>query len=368
MKNCPDAVGISGWNDWFAIQLTHGIRFQIENNLMTDLGLRSTGIFTGWPYNIATKGRTTLIQLGMQDLTLRRNTIHNSYGAYDRSDLVFAYQDHFPNSGLRLNDNIFFASGPGAADAGVSSASLRGTAALNLMWVKNGAPAWQMQGNVLVRNVGNNPAGYPAGNNWANNASALGLDSSYRLLPTSPYKGTAFHGGDPGVNWLLYDSAQGRLNRLRRVGAGTSPISVAYQAPDGMACTAVAGGLRFSDGGGSRDRLVTITGLAAGTTYDVTVMCAVERKTISVATFPTGGLATTVQVRLKSPPGRGGGDVVIDYGNTPALGSSTVAVSCDTSCVISVPATRGVPVYMRVRWRNNAGQLVAQGRVESQTP
>lgn len=54
MKNCPDAVGISGWNDWFAIQLTHGIRFQIENNLMTDLGLRSTGIFTGWPYNIAT--------------------------------------------------------------------------------------------------------------------------------------------------------------------------------------------------------------------------------------------------------------------------------------------------------------------------
>jgi len=368
LKNCPDAVGISGWNDWFAMQLTHGIRFQIENNLMTDLGLSSTGIFTGWPYNKLTKGRTTLIQLGMQDLTLRRNTIYNSYGADDRSDLVFAYQDQFPNSGLRLNDNVYYASGPGAADAGVSSASLRGTLALDLMWSKNGAPAWQMQGNVLVQNVANNPAAYPSGNNWASNVAALGLDSNYRLLATSPYKGTAFHGGDPGVNWLLYDSAQGRLDRLRRIGAGTSSITVAYQAPDGMTCTAVAGGLRFSDGGGSRDRLVTISGLASGTTYNVTVMCAVERKTISVATAPAGGSATTVLVRLKTPPNRGINDAVIDYGSTSALGSSTVAASCNSTCVISVPATRGTPVYLRVRWRNGSGQLVAQGRIEAQTP
>jgi hypothetical protein len=366
-KNNPVVMGMTGFNDVYNIQPLQGQHYLVQNNLITDAGVSSDGTRTGWPNHSVFQGTVNLIQLGLQDLTQVGNTIFNAYG-----DLMKAYQYPFPNTAIQLDDNVYYANAISYAGGIAGDAINGGTAALNQMWQAGAGYAWKADNNVIVQN--NISSAYPASTQFVNCAdgpscsAAIGLDSNYHLLRTSSYKGTAYAGGDPGFNWSVYDPVIGKVNRLRVVGIGTTTLSVEYQAPDLFACTVITGSISVQDSGGSRDRVVVVPGLSPSTSYTLTVLCAVQRATVSGTTLATSGGTSNTVLTLAPAANRGIATAGVSYGATPALGSTVSPVSCAITCTLTVPSTKGVPVYYQVKYFNGSSAQVSIGRVETATP
>lgn len=77
-----------------------------------------------------------------------------------------------------------------------------GTVALNAY----SPGGWVFAGNVIA---GADPAVYPAVNFYPATMAAVGLGADYRLLPTSPFKGQATDGKDPGADMDAIAAAMG---------------------------------------------------------------------------------------------------------------------------------------------------------------
>lgn len=102
--------------------------------------------------------------------------------------------------------------------------------------------------------------------------------------------------------------------------------------------------------------LVTLSSLAAGTTYYGKRWCSSEVDVFSFTTAPT---TPTLAVQFAPPSGTAGCQV--EYGPTPALGSSLSSVTvANGSCTITVPAA----AYWRADYLSSAGKVISSGNIQ----
>jgi hypothetical protein len=130
---------------------------------------------------------------------------------------------------------------------------------------------------------------FPADNTFATNATEAARETAVGVLPTgflryiSPFLAT--RGAD--VNAIL--NAQGVV-RNPRLFSTTSTITVRYQAPDVVACFVDRSldGIawtRAQAAGGTTNQLVTFTGLASQTAYQLRLICASQTQTFRMRTL-----------------------------------------------------------------------------------
>jgi len=204
-RNTPEAIRAFGHSD--GANLTGDVktfeRLLVENNLAQNLSDRRSG----WGWFDGPTGVFLVTGAGMEDLTVRHNTVYRSEGVAFRASLMWTPGAQQPekNEGLVVNDNILTTMGAASALAGVWLGSIaEGTAALNNMWTAGAAPSYAMRANAILRATA--PANYPAGNFWPASEAMIGFTNAvagdFRLAASSPYKGAATDGTDVGVDAL----------------------------------------------------------------------------------------------------------------------------------------------------------------------
>ena len=131
---------------------------------------------------------------GAKDVKIYNNTVIGN-----RTHMISGQS---PTTGLVLRDNIIF-----NGEYGFSCFTEPNTVAT--CW-----PGLVMTGNVIVDNRSNNqgdPAGYPAGNFYADSLAGLGFvdyqNGNYELAKNSRYKGRASNRKDPGVDFNALSQA-----------------------------------------------------------------------------------------------------------------------------------------------------------------
>jgi hypothetical protein len=155
-------------------------RFLVENNLFENVGN-----FLG-----TDNGRMIFLGGGLKDVTINNNTlIHNTFNGSGQ----FIIMDT-PNGGTNLvvRNNVATWGGPWGAVMGTAP---QGTQALAAF-----ATAYAFEGNTVIGLPSSLVSMYPTGNYWPGSTSSVGFNSDYSLSASSPYKGKAVGGGDPGAN------------------------------------------------------------------------------------------------------------------------------------------------------------------------
>ena len=154
----------------------HGRRFNITDNVVTDINM---GIFTG-------DGDGFQLNDDISDITIA----HNSVFSPTKSSLVF--NGPRPTVRMTIRDNLL--------GGGVYPLQGRNTGS-GLLTVTTYMPDGSFLANVMI--VGSS-AGYPTSNFYPATIAAVGLRNAavndYHLLSTSPYKGRASDGRDPGAD------------------------------------------------------------------------------------------------------------------------------------------------------------------------
>lgn len=206
--NCADGVAISGGGPTISLSqggpTQRGGRFLIENNLFVGLG---------GDYNPNyTSGNLLTIGMGPSDVqfihnmvasyagtTIRGTTFSFSYGIQDEGAL-------FPVQRFVVQNNIFDAR---SYPLVIGQAGDLNTLMPGYVWTNNViAGPWPTSGGwtIAMMPQGNGNS-YPAGE------SAIGYvnlaSGDYRLASTSPYKNAASDGKDIGVDWNLFNAANG---------------------------------------------------------------------------------------------------------------------------------------------------------------
>lgn len=139
---------------------------------------------------------------------------------------------------------------------------------------------------------GNEPIAYER---FATIGFADYANHDFRLKDSSLYaSGGARRGSDEkslGADADAIDKAVGKVKNVRVREISSSGATLSYTAPDTDACTVEYGlsaawgtGSRSSDGGGDRERNVTLGGLPGGTTYYYRLLCAAEQPSGSFRT------------------------------------------------------------------------------------
>ncbi len=133
------------------------------------------------------------------------------------------------------------------------------------------------------------PAGnfFPQGDSVAAREQTVGFTNvashDYRLTPSSPYRGMASNGGDPGANLDQIQVANGFVSGIQVTPGAQNNVQVSYIAPDTNQCSVDVSPDNFStvrrvsDGGGARNRSINITGMLPNTTYSYRILCAFEQ-------------------------------------------------------------------------------------------
>jgi hypothetical protein len=106
-------------------------------------------------------------------------------------------------------------------------------------------------------------------------------------------------------------------------------------------------------------RVVRLTGLTSDTKYYGKRWCGVDVDVFHFTTLPE---TSTTLLGLSAPAGTA--NVVLEWGATASLGTSTAPVSCEggTTCSIAVPAAAG---FYRHVFRNNTGNVIAMGDIRT---
>jgi hypothetical protein len=155
-------------------------RVVITHNLLTNVGAAGLG----------SNGRVYQINGAIQDLQIEQNT-----GFGPGNTVIFVAQPAVVAPRLVIRNNIGGAADRDMAD-NVYGPYGAGTTALT----QYGGSGVVFAGNVIVGGV----TGAPANNFYPASTSAVGflnlLGGDYHLAPTSPYKGKATTGGDPGAD------------------------------------------------------------------------------------------------------------------------------------------------------------------------
>lgn len=108
-----------------------------------------------------------------------------------------------------------------------------------------------------------------------------------------------------------------------------------------------------------------LTGLTPATAYNIRVSCGdVVRTFGTFTTAASSSASATVAVQLKAPSGRSIDNVLLEWGSTTGLGSSTTA-SCSASCTLNATGTVGEQIYLRYTYRTAANATVAQSPIFS---
>lgn len=106
-----------------------------------------------------------------------------------------------------------------------------------------------------------------------------------------------------------------------------------------------------------------VTGLTAATVYSYRVTCGgIVRTFGTFTTAASSSASATVTVQLKAPSGRSIDNVLLEWGSTSGLGSSTTA-SCSTSCSLNATGTVGEQIYLRYAYRTAGNATVAQSPI-----
>lgn len=271
---CMEPLSIAGANDSYSLQTLAAQRITITNNLFSDSSVSSTGVTTGWPSSLTSRGYLHLIQYNPEDVTISRNTYWNAYGS-DRADLHL-FLDAKTGSGLNLSGNIYNPSVAGSSINGSFTAS--GTATLDAYWKSGGSTNYSMLVNYMFQQTGVNPANFPAGQVWYTSTSSFALqdtaNSNYRPTMASPARSA-------GWDQDAFRALSGEAYNLRVLSITSSGATIYWTAPDAVnACTieygtsATAGtGTRVLDIPTSRFRSKAISGLSTGTLYYIRTYC-----------------------------------------------------------------------------------------------
>jgi cellulose synthase/poly-beta-1,6-N-acetylglucosamine synthase-like glycosyltransferase len=169
---------------------------QISNNLFLDVG-------GTWSF-----GRLFQLLNGANDITISHNT------AIQTESILLA--DEQPDQGFVFKGNITPHNQYGVIGAGTGI----GTSSLDVWF-----PGAVFQGNVIP---GGQSSNYPGGNFFPNKLSDVGLSATtgfnVGLLPTSPFRGKAGDGSDPGVNLAALTKALGLQATSRSSGGETGAV------------------------------------------------------------------------------------------------------------------------------------------------
>lgn len=297
---------LAGHNDYPFYQTYATNRIEISHNVIYNSGRASDGSTRGWPNNTQFNGQIIDMGLGISNLTIKNNSflgIKNVEGCC-AANMISHIGDYclFPNSRFSLMNNIYTsleASTGGWWGVQACGSNYLGTAALDKVWVAGTAKSWEAKGNAwqAMRN-GAFPDGaaYPSGNYRSENVSNFtsefvrcadcGDEGAFRPKSTGKFaasRSTARGSDrrDAGVDFEAFDVAQGRHWGLAASSITTTGATITYTAPDAAACTVEYGanptpntGKRVVDGGGARQRQVSLTELTTGTTYHFRVFCA----------------------------------------------------------------------------------------------
>lgn len=194
VKNAEQGMQTLGKDSPNVSQQSRGLR--IVNNLFTDL--KHWGIVVD----------------GFADLIVEHNTHfqkHNILVLANTQTTGFVYRNN-----LTQRDPNGYGVKADGTEEGVPS--------LNKM-----TPGWVFQGNVVAGAV---ERFYPTGNYYPATMAEVQLGTDYRLAPTSPFKGKATDGGDPGVNMDALLAAQGGTTQPTPTATVTvTPTSTPTPAP-----------------------------------------------------------------------------------------------------------------------------------------
>ncbi len=197
-------------------------RIRVSNNLVYDINARrhSQGGYMS-PLSTSDFGRLGIafsIDSGTEDVTITNNTVIDVKG----NSPQFLFTDAASlgrNTGLNLRDNIMTGERPAVHSI---SGQVFGTDSLSREFVMGQNPAWTVLGNIFCCNLASQ-AKVPA-NNVVLVSSPDFVDTNgwnFRLVESSPYRGTGAMGTDPGVNMTELEKALGQpVQKLLREPGG----------------------------------------------------------------------------------------------------------------------------------------------------
>jgi hypothetical protein len=178
---------------------THAARFLVEHNLID--GVNVPG-FAG-------TGRTFSLFQDVADVTIRHNTVPQT----TNSAITFDGLPGQPAQRLVVRDNLMAGGAYGLIGSGTGIGTLT---------LERWAPGAVFLGNVLTTDY---PSEFPPGNFYPVPPAGVGFvslsDGDYRLAPTSPYRGKASDGTDPGADLAALTAA------TAGVVSGTGPMPAA---------------------------------------------------------------------------------------------------------------------------------------------
>ena len=298
----------------------HTQRIRFRNNLFFDINRRACTNDTdfrvcdasGGPpygYNDATgitpSGGSPYIfniTYGPEDLILDNNSAVDLQGNGGQQMIFNTELQNGRGKGLMLRNNLWASTNTATSIPINGQIWGVGTDALDAAWPNLGGPSvgWVASNNVFCCNLSNAakysaiaalPASRAAYSFWNDAQLNYRLRSDSLFISGGTNRGT--DGRDVGADIDALEAAQGKVQNARSWGVSTTTANVAYLAPDTDACTVEYGtnpawgaGIRLADGGGARVRNVTLSGLAANTTYHYRVLCSVEQPSGQFRTAP----------------------------------------------------------------------------------
>jgi hypothetical protein len=184
-------------------------RIQIHNNLIT--GISASWGTSDFPNEYFRLGLFAGMWNLVDDVSITHNTFFRNTGCYP-GFILFA--EGQANDRLVCRDNVIWYADDGGMYGGLfgnvpGGAQALGEAMLDGCWQsESGEPSWAFDHNVFVyegqRRSTLEPL-YPEGNWWESDIAQVGFADTarldLRLLDTSPYRGKASDGTDPGVNY-----------------------------------------------------------------------------------------------------------------------------------------------------------------------
>ncbi len=409
-KSFPGNFGGAGMNwEWVGFGKNKGGR--IENNLMMDLGSTEyQAINDGFVVN---QGNT-------EALTVQHNTavdIRSGFLAGAAKQAIFSSNIVVPYRSACIGYGGCSSPAPSTAIGSQDLPFVLPIAGGNSSntWVNNVNignvdRASQFNNNLMMNRMGvccitNVPAQYPAGTylmnvsgadpaalfaNWQERSNSLppaGLNyraSNYRLAPGQAALYPTFDGRAIGADIDEIEALTGRAGidvengrptfaerSARTISNGVTSAVISYL-PNGSSCTieawpnAAYNGtpvVNTTDSGAAAlDGRISLklSGFTPGTAYYGKRWCGSEVDVFTLTTLTTSASSSTLSVHLAAPGGAQ--SCAVEYGATPALGSTTTPVSVSGgNCTVAVPAGAA---YWRHVYQSSAGTVVGRGNIQ----
>jgi hypothetical protein len=189
IRNSPQGINIAAMPDVYTASMVAvpATRFRFEHNLLENIGT----------FNGSTNGNMLILTNYLSDVTFSHNTMNFNY-----SEGLLATMESLPILGsarnIVLNDNVVT---KGRYYQLMHSGIRVGTTSMNAF----AGSSWAFNRNVVIGVDPDYVSWHPQSSFYpttmADAGFTVGSNGDYRLSPSSPYKGRATDGTDPGVNF-----------------------------------------------------------------------------------------------------------------------------------------------------------------------